>query len=199
METKFQTSFIPKSNSSRNEAYSYKTPFGIFLIVAISLATLSVILAIFVFAYKSILNKSISSKTAMIQKKSETFNTQEIDNLVKFGDKIESAENLLNSHIAVSPIFSLLEQTTLQRLQFTEFTFTYLASNKIAVAMKGVATNFGVVARQSDAFSAVVGSKFTSPIFTNLSINDNGQAVFNFLTTVDPNLVLYKNTLSKTQ
>lgn len=197
METKFQTSFIPKKNSSGNDVYAYKQPLGPFMIIAICIVILSILLAVGALTYRTILNRSVASKVAILEQKSAEFNTADIDQMVKFGDKLTSAQQLLDSHIAVSPIFNLLQQTTLQRLQFTEFTYTYLATNKIAVAMKGIAKDFGVVAKQSDAFAEVTGSKFASPLFTNLNTDDKGNATFSFLTTVDPDLVLYKNTLNK--
>lgn len=195
METKFQTSFIPKKNVGGNEVYSYRAPLGLFLVIAICLAGLSVLLAAGTFVYKGILNRQIASKEADLEQKDADLQSSEIDNLVRVGDKIDSAETLLNSHIAVTPIFALLQQNTLKRLQFTELEYTYLSSNKIAISMKGVAKDFGVIARQSDAFSEVTGSKFTSPLFSDLDTDDKGNATFSFLTTVDPNLVLYKNNL----
>ncbi len=198
METKFQTSFIPKKNSAGEEAYSYKRPFGSFLIIAICIVALSILLAAGTFVYKAILQRSANSKVAELQDIEQQFNTTQIDAVVRFADKLDSANKLLDTHVAVTPIFTLLQENTLQNLQFTELNYTYLATNKIAVSMKGIAKDFGVIAKQSDAFSEVTGSSFASPLFTDLNFDETGNATFSFLTTVDPNLVLYKNTLNTT-
>lgn len=198
METKFQTSFIPKKNSGGSEVYSYKKPWGPFLIIATCIVAASILLAAGSFVYKMILNRSATSKLAELELIDQQFNTAEIDAVVRFADKLDSAKQLLDTHIAVTPIFTLLQNTTLQRLQFTELNYTYLATNKIAVSMKGIAKDFGVIAKQSDAFSEVTGSKFASPLFSDLNFDESGNATFSFLTTVDPNLILYKNDVNQT-
>jgi hypothetical protein len=198
METKFQTSFIPKA-SNANGPYKYRKPFGIFFAIAMLLVSISVLAAVGAYAYEYILKNRVVEKQKELAKAEASIPSADIERLTRIADKMESADQLLNSHIALTPLFSLLQEATLKRLRFNDLTYTYLSPSRIAITMKGEARDFGVVARQSDAFQEVTGQNFKSPIFTNLGTSDNGNVTFNFLTSVDPALVLYKNTLNNQQ
>ena len=56
--------------------------------------------------------------------------------------------------------------------------------------MTGQAKSFNSVALQSDVFGTE--RSFKDPIFSNFSLNERGDVIFNFQTTVDPKLLLYR-------
>lgn len=194
METKFQTSFIPKA-SNNSGPYKYRKPFGIFFATAVGLTTISVLWAVGAFAWKFFLEKRVEAKEEQLAEAEKSIPTDDIDALVRVADRFQSAEILLNNHVAMTPLFELLETATLQRLRFEDLTYTYLNPSRIAISMKGEARDFGVVARQSDAFQEVAKANFKSPIFTNLNTTERNTVTFSFLTSVNPELVLYKNNL----
>ncbi|HBV01431.1 MAG TPA: hypothetical protein DEF00_03510 [Candidatus Taylorbacteria bacterium] len=59
--------------------------------------------------------------------------------------------------------------------------------------MTGQAKSFNSVALQSDVFGTE--RSFKDPIFSNFSLNERGDVIFNFQTTVDPKLLLYRETI----
>ncbi len=167
---------------------------GILFLIAVFVVTVSVIAALIGFGYKTILTNSIAKKDAELTEKYNSLPRSEIDEYVRTSEKFKAGQEILNNHLAVAPIFFLLEDSTLKRLRFTELNYTYLSNNKVAIALKGEAKSFEVVAKQSDTFSQYA-KKFNSPIFSNLNRNDKGNVVFSFLTTVDPSLVNYREAI----
>lgn len=199
METRFQTSFIPKKPGTSSEVYKYHAPLGPFLIISIIIVALSVILAGGTVVYRSVLNRQLDKKAAELEERSAKIPTDKIDSIVRFADKLDSADKLLNNHLALSTLFKVLEGETLKKIQFSDFQFNNLTGSKMAITMKGTAPNFKVVARQQETFSEIAGTKFLSPIFSDLSLDQNQNAHFTFFTVVDTNLLLYKNNLPTNQ
>jgi hypothetical protein len=195
METKFQTSFIPKrGNGTDGAAYSYKKPLGVLFMIAVFVASVSVLAAIGSFVYKTVLTKSIEKKENELTEKYAALPRDDIDRFSRTADKLSSAQEILNNHVAVLPVFFVLQDATAQKLRFTELNYTQLAGNKMALVMKGEATNLDIIARQSEFFLAFA-KKFNSPIFSNLGRSEKGTATFSLLTSLDPSLISYREAI----
>ena len=121
-----------------------------------------------------------------------------IGEIVSVDSKLKIAQNLLNSHTAISSLFTLLQAVTLKNVSFSSFSFDYVSPTQVTVSMKGQATGFEVVARQVEAFasSTLTGGSFKDPIFSDVNLGDKGNVNFSLLTNIDPGVVLYTNTLS---
>ena len=59
--------------------------------------------------------------------------------------------------------------------------------------MMGEAKSFNAVALQSDVFGGE--RSFQDPIFSNFTLNENGNVIFKFSTSVEPELLRYLETL----
>jgi hypothetical protein len=196
MESKFQTSFIPKTSLNESSGTRVKTPLNILFLIAVILTIAAVVGAAGMFGFKYLIQTNIEAKRAELVEKEKTFDYTSMNDVVRIDKKLKAAEGLINNHIAVSNLFSLLEENTLRNLRFTSFDFNYIAKDKIAVTMKGEARNFGVVAKQTEAFSKMAGVKgFSDSIFSELNVNENGNVVFSFLTNINPTIVSYVNNL----
>lgn len=149
-------------------------------------------LAVTVFFYKARLIRVIAELDASLLQAKKSFDPGFIAEASRFNTRIEAARELLNSHRALSPLFDILEKKTLENVRFRDFHFT-AGGREVMMGMTGQAKSFNSVALQSDVFGAE--DSFKDPVFSNFSLNEDGDVIFNFQTTVDPKLLLYRATL----
>jgi len=109
---------------------------------------------------------------------------------------MNTANALLQSHIAPSLLFELLERTTLKTVQFNGLQYTMLPDGRVSLSMSGSAKNFASVALQSDAFG--IERSIQEPIFSGLNVDSLGSAVFQFDSIIGKGALSYtKNVVSK--
>lgn len=189
MEPKVQTSFIPKKSLAESAAPRSRGV-SILMLLGVAVFLITILLAGGVFLYERFLEGSIESKDASLQKARAAFEPALIEDLKRMSARMSLARGVLNSHLAPSTIFTLLEEATLRTVRFRTFTYT-LVGEKASIAMHGEARSFGDVAIQSDTFANT--RRLRDPIFSNLNLDSNGNITFNFAGTVDPGLILYRN------
>src|SRR5689334_9707206 len=114
MDTKLQTSFIPKkplipgtpgAKQTRHTSFVTVLLFLVFL-VALSGAAL-------VFAYTQYLQSRISTMEKSIQQAEASLDPALINEWVRLDKRIESSKSLLHTHLAISSFFTLLQTATL--------------------------------------------------------------------------------------
>ncbi len=190
METKFQTSFIPKQPVTDTELHRGSGASLLFLFSFI-LFMVSLASAGGVFIYGTILDKNIKEGDKQLTLNKNAFDPTTIKELTRLNDRINSANTLLKQHKGVSSLFQVLSQTTLKNVRFTDFTYT-AAEDKINLTMKGQALNYETIALQAKAFTdSSLRNVFRSPIFSDLTLDSQGNVSFSFSTGIDPFLVDY--------
>lgn len=193
METKYQTSFIPKKPVAVT-GQSQSSGMSFFLIVSIVLFLISLGLASYVFLERNLLVKKITADQVTIEanKNGLTSDSNTIENLVSLNSRINVANILLSKHVAVSPIFNFLQQATLRSVRFKNFSFSSIEGGKIAVQMAGQARDWETVASQADEFGKVDYRKIiTEPKISNLSLNADGSISFSFSAYITPEFIVY--------
>lgn len=165
----------------------------VFSILALLVFFIIIGLAVSEFFYKSYLIKSIAGLDASLLQAKKSFDPEFIAEASKLNAKIEGAKTLLNSHRALSPLFDILEKKTLESVRFQDFHFSAEGKREVTFGMIGQAKSFNSVALQSDVFGAE--RSFKDPVFSNFSLNERGDVIFNFQTTVDPKSLLYRETM----
>ena len=106
-----QSSFIPQKTFGQTT--KKKRTASLYFIVSILLFLVSVAGSVGVFAYKKILESSIESKAISLQRAKEAFDPNLIEDLARLNNRIKSSEEILFSHVALTPVFALLEELTL--------------------------------------------------------------------------------------
>ena len=199
MEPKFRTSFIPKKTilAAAGAKKPQASPFGIVSLIALIIVLGAVALSVGVFLYQQVLISSINTKKQTLERARAAFEPELIEELVRLDNRIESAETILNEHIAPTSLFVILEDLTLKSVRFESFDFVRISKGKISISMKGVAKNFSGIALQADIFGK--NRMIKEPIFSDLNINQEGNAIFNFSAFVDPALISYVNQSSINQ
>lgn len=191
MDPKLQTSFIPKKPMIAET--KVRSGVSLFFLISIIVFLAAVALGAAVFLGQRSLMTKIEADKVNLAKAQDAFEPLTIDTLTRLDRRIEASKRLLDTHVAVTPIFELLEEKTLQTVRFRSFAFNTTPTG-LALVMAGQARNFSSVALQSD----VLGSSpyFKSTIVSNLNLTNDGSVAFDFKTVIDPKLTLYKNAVS---
>jgi hypothetical protein len=195
--TNFQTSFIPKKplSEERVTAPRHTSIFSFFATLIFFGALGS---AAAMYFYEASLTKSIASMSSQIDIARNSFEPSLITELRALDRRITDANELLNNHIVVSPIFAALELNTLKSVQFTKF--SYVTPRDLAapvlVKMSGRARDYASIALQSDQLAK--NKNVHNPIFSNLVLDTtNGAVTFDLSFTVDADLVRFANHLAE--
>lgn len=194
METKFQTSFIPKKPLISNESTRVHAPTSILMIIGVIVFLASIGGAAFTFFAKGYLEKSQESLRVDLAANEKRFNVPLIEELKKANTKIELANQFLKNHVAVSEAFTILSALTVEKVRFSSLSFTASIPTTVAgaplgapsfkVQMKGLADSFNSIAFQSDVFSrsAKYGTNkvVKNPILADLTVDTEGLVNFVF-------------------
>ena len=123
------------------------------------------------------------------------FEPAKIKELQVLDKRINSSNEILAQHIAVTPIFQALQLLTMKTVRYTKFNYSLGDGKdpKIIVKMSGQALGYSSVALQSDLFAK--NQNLIDPVFSNLSLDDKGNVIFDLEFLVDPSFVDYKQTL----
>jgi nitrate reductase NapE component len=194
MEVKMQTSFIPKKPII--ESRSKGSGISLFLLLSILIFIVAVALVGGIFLWrKSLISQIEKDKAALVAAK-ESYEEDTINPLIRLNDRIEESKGLLSRHLAVSPVFLMLEKNILRNVRIKNMKFSYAGSDKIKVELSGTAASYDALSKQSDAFGSETLRKFISqPVISDFSPTPDGSVSFNFNALVDSRLVSYKNTI----
>jgi hypothetical protein len=195
MDPQVQASFIPKKPLTQDRG-GRGGAYGLLFLAALLIFITSIVAAGAAFLYTGYLNSSLASKKDSLQKYQDSFDLSTIDTLVRFDTRINEAQSILNNHIAPSAIFFFLAQQTLAKVQLGQFSYSLAADGTPQLDFDGVADSFNTVALQSDQFGA--NKSLKNVIFTNISVDQNGQVSFHVTADVDPNLILFSKNLTVT-
>ncbi|MFA6554640.1 MAG: hypothetical protein WCS89_04015 [Candidatus Paceibacterota bacterium] len=209
METKFQTSFIPKQQSApvvggfgggfsqRPKAHGASIFMAIAVITFLASAG-GVAGAYFWKLYLKSANLSYKTELAVKEKQ---FDLNLIENLKQVNIQIDSARNLLSNHVAMSNIFDIIGQFTIEKVRFLSMDFKAPANSggNFSVSMKGYGTSLESVAFQSDILGQLseynLSKIVKNPILFDPTLDSNGTVSFGFSAEIDPGSLSYKRTI----
>lgn len=191
MDTKFQSSFIPKQPVNE-PSRSSSAGSNIFFLISFLILTVSLVGAGGSYLWDKQLDKNIASVNSNLNQARGKFDQNTIENLSRLNDKINTADTLLHNHVAPSILFDVIGRVTLKSVRFNSFKYTNAGGDKISISMTGEASSFESAAVQASAFiNPELRGVFKNPIFTDPDLVANGQATFSFTTSIDPNLINY--------
>lgn len=204
METKFQTSFIPKKPTasaigSVSSAPHPKHGASIFMTVATVLFIASIVAAGSAYGYKQyLINDQVTQKENLAAREKE-FNTDLIEKLKNQSIKIDYARRLLNNHLAVSQMFDVIGRLTIENVRFVSLDLSTPTSNLdegIKVSLQGAGTSLSAVAFQSDVLGKLddygLRKIVKNPVITNPTLNTTGAVSFGLTAIIDPSTFSYE-------
>jgi nitrate reductase NapE component len=188
METKFQTSFIPKTTLEPVQSRA-KKPIGLFAFIATVIFFISAVVAGGAFGWHKFLERQKVLKKDNLEANINKFEPNEIQRYVRLDNRINAAKDLLAKHVAVSYIFDFLQDQTLKSVGFSDFKYSVASDGSATLSLNGIAKSYNAVAYQATVFGrerALIG-----PIFSNLDVDNVGDVVFNFSTNVNSGFIAY--------
>ncbi len=188
METKFQTSFIPKTTLEPVTG-GEKKPLGLLMFVATIIFFISILIGAGVFGWGKYLESQKVKMKSDLDRNIKAFEPQTLQEYVRLNTRINAAQQLLAKHVAVSYIFDFLSETTLQSVSFDDFNYGIAANGSATLGLSGTARSYNAVAYQSEVFGKE--RALENPIFSNLDLDSAGNVTFSFTTDVNPGFIAY--------
>ncbi len=205
METKFQTSFIPKKPLITGERPRSPVGISIFMGIAVIIFVASLAGAGFVFAWKGLLVDSQHKYQQELNEQEKRFKPEEIERLKKKNIRIDFAKELLKNHLSVSEIFSIVGGLTIDGVRFSSLDYSgpdAKAANGgtlAKISMRGIANSFSSIAWQSDVFGSSqrygTNKILKNPVLSDLVVDATGNVGFSFMANIDPVDISYEKTL----
>jgi hypothetical protein len=194
MDQNFQTSFIPKKPIIEERVTSTQ-PVSVLLILSIFILFVVLLGTGAFYFYKSSVAKNIGDMQTSLNLAQNSFEPSKITELQLLDKRLNAATEILSKHIATTPIFDELGKITMHTVRFTKFSYD-LGTNKdgkVDIKMSGIAVGYRSVALQSDLFAQ--DKNFINPFFSNLTLDNSGNVIFDLEFSVDPSFVNYKQTV----
>jgi hypothetical protein len=201
MDNQLKTSFIPRTSidtsvnfQSRGTA-PHKVGRTIFALVGTLILVATIVIYGLTFVWQIKLKKDIVNQVEAMQAVKDNFDEKFVQDASRLNTRIQQAGNILQNHVSPSSLYSLLEDYTLQTVSFSRFSFKDNQDGTLAIHGEGEALRYESIVLQSDAFGK--SGYLRNVIFTDLRPNqESGHITFSFEATLDPRLVLYRNSLS---
>ncbi len=196
MEPKFQSSFIPKGPLATANILGkvHKKEKSLFGIIGTLVFILSLLAAVGVFGYAQFLKYRISKMASDLEAARAAIDPTVIRELTRTDARIRSTQELLSKHVALSPLFDYLEESTLRTVRFTELGYG-TGSDGITLGLRGQARSYAALALQSDELAA--SSYIKDGIFSDITLDNQGNVAFSYSAMLDPNMTSFKRGLSE--
>lgn len=196
MEPQFKTSFIPKKPIAPVSSRRMRSvPLGILFAGASIVLIAALLVAGAAFGYGKYLEQDIAKKSAALELARSDLQPGLIAELQRLDARMEQVSGLLNNHLALSPVFTLLEDSTTLSVQYTKFGYLIDPDGGVMLALSGKTSGFERLAVQSDVLQR--NPTFTDVTFTNLAVDEFGAVTFDLALTVDVALVAYQNLVAE--
>lgn len=167
------SSFIPRQNQSAVPTrIRRRRTFSIFSFISTTLLLGSLILSGGAYLYKKQVEGRLDKAKSELTAQTGLFDDTAIRNVQIFDRKISAAKHLLQNHIAPSKIFTALENTTMDRIQYVGLDFTYDPGFEAEINVIGGTEEFKTVALQALTFGDEVRDK--SGLFKNALFSEIG-------------------------
>ena len=205
METKFQTSFIPKKPAMPvmgSVSPSPRRHTSIFMIIAVFVFILSLAGLGGAYAWKSYLTNSQASYKTQLSDREKQFNLDMIQQLKVDSVKIDIAKSVLQRHIALSQVFDLIGKMTIENVRFTNLDVTApnTVGDPFAVSLSGYGINLPAVAFQSDVLGRLeqygLRNIVKNPMMSDPALDTTGKVNFSLKATIDPKALSYEQEIN---
>lgn len=184
-------SFIPKSPLAQTEPFLVRSrPRSLISIVAFLVFFVSVGSYVGISLYSNSLTKKIEGLTTQIQEMQKSFDQQEIKQARIFHARAKLVQELLDMHIAPTPIFDFLEENTVRSVFYNDLAFKKGEGGQLTVELKGEAPSYASLAYQADVLRQRK-SELSSFTVDDVTLTKMGSIEFVFKIAFTPEYLLY--------
>lgn len=159
---------------------------NLLMVGAVFLLGLAVVGAAGVFAYGAYLTGVKETKTAKLKDAKANVDAGVVEEFIRMRDRFIEGKSLLDSHVATSGFFDLLEDITLENVRYGSLSLTRLANGSAEFSLEGTARSFNALAAQSAAFSKEL--RFKRAIFSDIQLDQGGTVSFTLTAEAEPEL-----------
>lgn len=191
-----RTSFIPKQNTgSATGGGRRRRRLNLFSFFAVVVFLGTLTLSVGVFFYKQYSENQLGVNKQQLANSRSSFQQGDIESIRELDRRLRTAEELLDSHVAVSKIFDALEERTLSAVQLDGLRYERFESGNIQILTTGSAPRFNTVALQEFQFGDE--ALFDAVTFSDINVVSGGDGeddriVFSVSALLNGNLVLYE-------
>lgn len=186
-----KVSFIPKGSLVREESFlERRRPQSAIGLLAGIVFVLVVSSFVGLYYYNNKLNTIILDKKSEIDKTKQEFSSvPEVAEARVFRARVDLANELLNSHKIVSPVFVFLAKNTTESVLYDKFSLKNDSSGAV-LDLGGEAQNYDSLAFQADVLRGKTDElqKFT---IDNIALTKFGNVTFNLSLVFKPDFLLY--------
>lgn len=198
VETTPKISFIPKASLVHEESFfdrsRSRSAMGIlavlvFSVVAVGYAGL--------FFYNRSLEKQLVSKLGEVQKVQSIFTgAKEVKSASDFSFRAEIVRQLLDAHVAVSPILKFLSENTVGSIMYDKFSFKQ-EDGVVTTKLSGEAPTYSALAYQKEILSKKTTELLSSSV-SDVSLTQFGTVSFSMTLMFKPGYLSYFNMVQGT-
>jgi hypothetical protein len=207
METKFQTSFIPKRPTQATigsvaAAPRRRSGGNMYMTIAVLAFVGSLAAVGGAYLWKQYLLSAQTTYRQELATREQQFNIDLIAQLKAESVKISLAKQLISNHLSTSQVFSIISRLTAENVRFTtlDMTVPTLPGNDIIVSLSGYGKYFSTVAFQSDVLNQLdqygLRRIVKNPIISNPALNQDGTVSFGLTAVIDSSSLSYKKSLA---
>lgn len=193
VETRFQTSFIPKKPVTPGVAYRGDGQgMGFLAIIALILVIVATLASVGAFLYTQFLNSNIDRIEDDLVTVKASLDQTALDLFQSLGAKTAIAESLLKNHTAFSQVTSFLGGSTLKNVRFKDLAFEASPGGEGALVLKGEAQSYSALASQVSNFKN--NTNVSSVSVSGLVLDDKGNVSFEVKLKLSSDLFAYVKT-----
>lgn len=192
-----KVSFIPKNPLTHEESFmDRRRPRSI----AGFLATFAFVVSVSAYGglyfYNASLTKELKNKTEGVNKtKIALAQSPEIEQAKTFRERTVLVKELLNAHVAVSPIFDIIANNTLGSIEYSEFSFKH-NNTKWQLELSGEAPSYASLAYQADVFKGNAAD-FNDFKISDIKLTETGSVTFRLKVSFSLEQVSYVKQIEK--
>lgn len=193
MQPNFQTSFIPKKPvSGEPEKQKVIHDTDIFTLAATITFIATALLYGGLYFYNNLLLSQIEEAGKQLEEARSAILPEKIKELLDANARIATVNGLLEKHVVNSKMLVLLGDLAVTKLQFNDFVYTSKNGSPV-LKINGEVQTYNALAQQKEIL--MKNEYIKNPVFSNLSLSDNGNIKFQLTASIDMNLVSYKKSV----
>lgn len=196
MDAKFQPTYMPKLPIAAVPRPVVNI--NILYVVATIIFVVVVGFVAGVYIYEHFLNQDIERLNSDLISARDSFELSTITDLKKTASLTAVARGLLDRHVAVSNLFSLLQESTYINTSFSSLTVTTEDSQAITISLTGKSGSYNTTILQTERLLKEAPF-LIDPKFTNFALDEAGSVGYTLTTSVDPKVIDYKRYVSGEQ
>jgi hypothetical protein len=193
-------SFIPKQNPTKTTRRTASRQVYLLTIVSYLLIIAALIAVVSLFLYDKFTLRKVGEAIEAYDRAIASFNVDDMHEVIELNERLSAADKLLDGNVSLRAALAIIEDTTIDTVQFSDLVFTRTPENDIALEAMITTDSFDSVLFQRDMYEeaekiATVELKDVAITFATTDVDTSGAETtkvgFSALFSVNPDTVPY--------